>query len=77
MSDMTPLTALKKGDKAFVADFKPNIAAHLAKLTAFGILPGAEVEVVQVFPAYLIKVGFTQLAIDYELAAHILIHRYK
>jgi ferrous iron transport protein A len=35
---------------------------------ALGVLPGEQMEVLQTFPAYVIKVGHTQLALDKHLA---------
>ena len=42
-------------------------------LTAFGLVPGAEVEIVQQRPACVIRVDQTELALDREIANEILV----
>lgn len=38
------------------------------KLLTLGIVPGARVKVIQRFPAYVVQIGYTQIAIDHQLA---------
>jgi DtxR family Mn-dependent transcriptional regulator/ferrous iron transport protein A len=33
-----------------------------------GILPGIPVRLVQAYPAYVLRVGFAEIALDFELA---------
>jgi DtxR family Mn-dependent transcriptional regulator/ferrous iron transport protein A len=38
------------------------------KLIALGVVPGARLKILQRFPAYVIQIDFTQIAIDHHLA---------
>jgi Fe2+ transport system protein FeoA len=38
------------------------------RLASLGILPGIPVRLVQDYPAYVLRVGFAEIALDYELA---------
>ena len=42
---------------------------------ALGIMPGATLQLLQRFPAYVVQLGYTQLAIDKETAASIMVVR--
>lgn len=46
---------------------------QLHKLTMFGILPGVEIEILQTYPTYVVGVGYTQIALDYEIAKNIMV----
>ncbi|BBB93275.1 MAG TPA: FeoA family protein [Methylomusa anaerophila] len=59
-----PVMRLKPGDKATIVQILGSDEGSLRKLAAFGILPGTEIEVLQIFPAYIFKVGYTQVALD-------------
>lgn len=48
---------------------------HLRKLAVFGVLPGVELEVLQVRPTYVLRIGHTELALDKEIAHNILFIR--
>jgi ferrous iron transport protein A len=71
MTTGAPLLKLKQGDKAIVTAL-PADERNLHKLLVFGVLPGTEIEVLQVFPGYVIAVGNTMLALDHEIAGSIL-----
>lgn len=62
------VTELKTGEKAKVVAIHGQNAAGMRKLIVFGLLPGREIEVLQTFPAYVLKIDNTQLALDYEAA---------
>ncbi len=74
MGKEIPLAGLRPGDKAIVAAL-PAGRPHLARLLAFGILPGTTVEVLQTFPVYVLSMGHTRLAIDAEIAGLIMVER--
>ena len=74
MAGELPLSKLRRGDRAVVAAL-PGEQKYLGKLLAFGILPGTAVRVLQTFPAYVLTVGYTEVALDQELAARIMIKR--
>jgi DtxR family Mn-dependent transcriptional regulator/ferrous iron transport protein A len=41
------------------------------RLASAGILPGTEIRVVQRWPAFVVQVGYAELALDRETAAHV------
>lgn len=75
MSDKLLVTALRPGDKAKVFALNVLNKQHLHKLAIFGILPGTEVEVLQVKPVYVLRIGHTDLALDQEIAQSIIFIR--
>lgn len=54
-----------------IAGINSNEAGMLQKLASLGLFPGREVKVAQKFPAYVLQVGYTLVAVDKEIAAHI------
>jgi Fe2+ transport system protein FeoA len=70
---VVPLTQLKRGDKALIFCFDPYIAVHFSKLSAFGILPDVMVSVMQSSPAVILKIDYTQVALDRVIAAGIMV----
>ncbi|MDT8901701.1 FeoA family protein [Anaeroselena agilis] len=72
MGKQMPLTRLRAGQKATVASL-PAGRRDLARLLAFGILPGTDIQILQIFPVYVLAVGNTRLAIDRKIAAGILV----
>ncbi|MGC8783972.1 MAG: FeoA family protein [Armatimonadota bacterium] len=63
-----PLTALYVGEAGIVRELRLHDHTVAQKLLALGVVPGARVKVVQRFPAYVLQIGFTQIAIDHHLA---------
>ena len=69
---MTNLTKTKKGMEYIVAGLDAdNDENKMKKLMSIGILPGMPLKMIQSFPAYVIQVGYTQIAIDDNLASAI------
>ena len=46
---------------------------RLQKLMAMGVLPGGEVQLIRRAPAYVFEIGYSQFAVDEEIAADIFI----
>lgn len=46
-------------------------ARNLRKLMALGVTPGTRVRLVRRFPSYVMRLGFTQVAVDREIAEEI------
>lgn len=63
-----PLTALRVGEGGYVRQLPATDPPLAQKLLALGVMPGAFVKVIQRFPAYVLQVGYTQIAIDHQLA---------
>jgi len=64
---MTP-TDLRIGEKARVLSLKQDHEGHWRKLAAFGLLPGAILELRQKWPSLVIRVGFSEIGLDEEMA---------
>lgn len=75
MDEEQLITSLARGDKARVITVETGSGNHIRKLAALGVLPGVEVEVLQTSPAYVIQVNYTQLALDYDIASHIIVKK--
>lgn len=65
------VTQLKTGEKARIIAIHGQSPANIRKLIVFGLLPGREIEVLQTFPVYVLKIDNTTLALDYEAATGI------
>jgi Fe2+ transport system protein FeoA len=66
-----PLTLLPEGSTARVASLdRPEspVTAHLVEL---GVLPGAELTLLQRYPAFVVRIGHAEFAVDSELAGRI------
>ena len=62
------LSQLPRGQRGKVAYIYAPEAGQLQKLVAMGILPGAPIRLIQAFPSYVFEVGYTQFAVDKEIA---------
>jgi len=62
------LDELPKDVEATVLDVRRD-DGNWRKFLAFGILPGTRIMVTQRFPAFVISVGHTEVAMDREAAA--------
>jgi Fe2+ transport system protein FeoA len=62
------LDQLPKGVEATVTAVSQE-DGHWRKFMAFGIRPGARITVTQRFPAFVVRAGHTQVAIDRQAAA--------
>ncbi len=67
-SVVIPLCELSPGKRGRVAYLRTAEQARLQKLLTLGILPGVEVEMLQRFPSFVFRIGFSQMAIDREMA---------
>lgn len=66
---------LRGGDRATVVSVAEGHGRRRHTLAVFGIVPGAEVLVVQQRPTPVLRVGETDLAIEPDIARHILVQR--
>lgn len=73
--DSVRLTELRTGTAGAVSCLVDPWTSEAAKLAALGILPGVRVRVLQRFPAFVLRVGRTDLALDAELASRVRVHR--
>ena len=64
---------LRPGQRGTVLCLGSTASDRHRTLTVFGVVPGAEVRIVQQQPACVIRVGETELALDREIAREILV----
>ena len=72
---IVPLTRLKKGEKAVIAYIKAGDSKKLQKLMAMGVLPGNAIFLDRVFPSFVFSVGYSQYAVDTDMAEAILVRK--
>ena len=60
---------LKSGQTGIITELNTNNESILRKLMSMSILPGVKIKVIQSFPSYVIEVGYTQVAIDKDIAS--------
>jgi len=70
-----PLTELEVGSQAKIVFITPKSHATLDRLGSMGIIPGSSLRLHQKRPAFVIRVGETDLAIDEEIARQIYVKR--
>jgi DtxR family transcriptional regulator, Mn-dependent transcriptional regulator len=66
-----PLTSMKSGRGGKVAYLHTRDSKELKKLMAMGLLPGTAIQLMQSFPSYVFKLGYTQFAVDKKIADEI------
>jgi Fe2+ transport system protein FeoA len=69
------LADLQPGQSAKVLGLKHRSAQsrQVRKYLAMGLVPGVEVKLVQRFPAYVFELGYSQFAVDREMASGVLV----
>ena len=72
---ITRLSRLAVGEHAKVAFLTPSFHKRFDRLAAFGMNPGAELALHQRKPAYVVRLGETELALDHEIADEIFVRR--
>lgn len=65
------LTTLGRGARGSVSCLEQPWTPEAAKLSALGILPGVRLRVVQRSPAWVLRMGRTEIALDDHLASRI------
>jgi DtxR family Mn-dependent transcriptional regulator len=66
-----PLCELKPGQSGKIAYIQMKDPQRLQKLMAMGVLPGVPVHVTRDFPSYVFEAGYSQFAVDQDIAADI------
>jgi DtxR family Mn-dependent transcriptional regulator len=72
---VVPLTEFKSGQEGEIAYIQTEDNKKMQKLMAMGVLPGNKIELVQAFPSYIFRVGFSEFAIDANLAREIFVRK--
>ncbi len=63
-----PVTTLPEGGTGVISCLTDPDHPRAVRLASLGILPGIPVRLMQTHPAYVLRVGFAEIALDYELA---------
>jgi len=71
--EIATLRDLSPGRSARIVALGGNDGRRHNSLAVFGLAPGAEVELLQRRPAYVVRVGETELALDAEIAGEIVV----
>lgn len=69
------LTELKPGEKGEIAYLSTGNEKKMQKLMSMGVLPGNEIVLSRTFPSYVFKVGYSEFAVDVDLAREIFVRR--
>ena len=72
---IVPLTEFKSGQDGEIAYILTEDNKKMQKLMAMGVLPGNKITLVQAFPSYIFRVGYSEFAIDTNLAREIFVRK--
>jgi DtxR family transcriptional regulator, Mn-dependent transcriptional regulator len=72
---VVPLTEFKSGQEGEIAYILTEDNKKMQKLMAMGVLPGNKITLVQSFPSYIFRVGYSEFAIDTNLAREIFVRK--
>ncbi|MFC1481060.1 metal-dependent transcriptional regulator [Candidatus Neomarinimicrobiota bacterium] len=67
------LNGMKVGSQARIAFLTPSFHKRFDRLAAFGINPGSEITLHQTRPAFVVRIGETELALDKDIAREIFV----
>jgi Fe2+ transport system protein FeoA len=67
------LSDLLPGQSATVVSIESRNPSRLERLSVFGIVPGCQLTVEQRQPTFVLRVGFTELSVEREVADEIVI----
>jgi DtxR family Mn-dependent transcriptional regulator len=72
---VVPLTELKAGEEGDIAYLQASDDKKLQKLMAMGVLPGTRILLVQSFPSYIFRLGYSEFAVDTAMAKEIFVRK--
>jgi DtxR family Mn-dependent transcriptional regulator len=70
-SFVNPLNALEIGDEVRISFIRKEDPVLIGKLVSFGVSPGKIIKIRQKYPAYVIQIENTQIALEQDIAADI------
>ncbi|MDD5371309.1 MAG: metal-dependent transcriptional regulator [Anaerolineaceae bacterium] len=68
---VSPLNELESGDQGQIAYIQMQDPLRLQKLMAMGVLPGVPLRVLRNSPSFVFEAGYSQFAVDEDIAADI------
>ena len=72
---VVPLTELRSNQEGEIAYIQTGDSKKMQKLMAMGVLPGNRIKLLQLFPTYIFRVGFSEFAIDTQMAKEIFVRK--
>lgn len=72
---VVPLTEFKSGQEGEIAYIQTDDNKKMQKLMAMGVLPGNRIILTQAYPSYVFRVGYSEFAIDTNLAKEIFVRK--
>jgi DtxR family Mn-dependent transcriptional regulator len=72
---VVPLTELKSNEEGEIAYIQAEDSKKMQKLMSMGVLPGNRILLMQAFPSYIFRVGFSEFAIDSAMAREIFVRK--
>lgn len=72
-----PLTELKAGLEGTIAYIQTVDDKKMQKLVSMGVLPGNSIRLLQSFPSYIFRVGYSEFAVDANMAKEIFVSPLK
>ena len=63
-----PVTTLDVGRKGVISCLTNPDHPRTARLASLGLVPGVQIKLVQRYPAFVLRVGYAEIALDEELA---------
>ena len=75
MEQQLPVCRLHAGESGIITEIRTETGNTRRKLAVFGLRPGVKLKVLQTVPAYVLEIGYTQVAFDAALAAAIFVLR--
>jgi DtxR family Mn-dependent transcriptional regulator len=70
---IAPVCDLQPGQGGYIAYLRMDEPKRLQKLMAMGILPGVPISLLRRFPSFVFEAGFSQFAVDKDIAADIFV----
>jgi DtxR family transcriptional regulator, Mn-dependent transcriptional regulator len=71
---VAPLSEVTAGEQYEIASIRQHNRSRMARLATYGVIPGSRVHLLQKRPAYVIRIGETDLALDIDVARDIMVH---
>lgn len=69
-----PLSCFKAGERGVIASIRSVRQADLYRFKALGLIPGASVFIERTFPVLALRLPYSSLFLDKELAENILVY---
>jgi DtxR family Mn-dependent transcriptional regulator len=66
---------MQKGEKGVIAYIKAGDSKKMQKLMAMGVLSGNAIFLERTFPSFVFSVGYSEYAIDADMAAAIFVRK--